>query len=117
MSLKLDEFINGIINNPKANSDEVHEESDEILSKDARVEKAIQVYDKFSDIKLKKMYGIWILVLLCVWILFVIVFSSLQLCVKQPVSDKVFITLITASTANIIGLPLIILSYLFPNKK
>lgn len=115
MGINLDNFINSVITHPNAKLDEEQKESAEILFKDSRVEKAIAVYDKFSDIKLKKMYGIWILIILCFWILFVIVFCFFQLYVEKPVSDPVFITLITTSMANIIGLPLIILNYLFPN--
>lgn len=116
MSVKLDEFINSIMDHPNALGDEEQKESAEILLKDARIAKAIELYDKFNDIKLKKLYGVWILVILCFWILFVVVFCFFQLYVVSPISDAVFITLITTSIANIIGLPLIILKYLFPDR-
>ena len=115
MGIKLDDFIESVVLHPNVQEDEEQRESAEILFKDARIAKVIELYDKFNDIKLKKMYGVWILVILCVWIGFVITFSFCQLCVEKPISDAVFITLITTSTANIIGLPLIILNYLFPN--
>lgn len=117
MGMDLDGFIHSMITHPEAKSAEEQEESAEILSKDARIEKIIKAYDKLNDIKLKKAYGIWILIILCVWIVFVITFCFFQLYVENPISDDVFITLITTSTANIIGLPLIILNYLFPNRK
>lgn len=116
MNINLDDFINSIISHPNAKEDEEQKESAEILLKDSEIEKVVKVYDRFSDIKLKKLYGKWILGLLCAWVLFVIVFSFFQLYVCKRVSDEVFITLITTSTANIIGLPWIILNNLFPKK-
>lgn len=115
MDIRLDDFLKSMLSHPNAKGDEKQEESAEMLLKDSRIEKAIKIYDKYSDIELKKLYGKWILVILSGWILFVMIFSFFQLYVKKNVSDAVFITLITTSTANIIGLPLIILNYLFPN--
>ena len=117
MGMKLDEFVNGILRHPNVNMDEEQQESAEILLKDAHIEKAVKVYGKVNDIELKKKYGIWIIVILCLWILFVITFCFFQLYVEHPISDSVFITLITTSTANIIGLPIIILNSLFPKKE
>lgn len=116
MATKLDDFIKCAIDHPNAQADEEQKESAEILSKDAKIEKTIEVYDRYSDIKLKKIYGIWILVILCAWIVFVITFCFFQMYVERPISDSVFITLITTSTANIIGLPLLILRCLFPTR-
>lgn len=117
MNLHLDEFIQDITRHPNANEGEEQKESAEILSKDARIDKWVNVYDKLGDIKLKRLYGIWILILLSVWILYIVVFSFFQLYVMSPISDAVFITLITTTTANIIGLSIIILKYLFSKNK
>lgn len=117
MNLHIDEFIQEIIEHSNANVGEEQKESAEILSKDARIDKWIEVYDKLGDIKLKRLYGVWILILLSFWILYMVVFSFFQLYVTSPISDAVFITLITTTTANIIGLPIIILNHLFPKNK
>lgn len=115
--MRLDSFIQDILNHPRANQLEGQQESEEILKKDSKIAKFIEWYDKLGDIKLKKIYGIWILIILSSWILFVIVYSFFQIFANNHISDAVFITLLTTATANILGLPIIILNYLFPKRK
>lgn len=117
MISRIDEFLQDIKQHPNANQGEEQRESAEILSKDAQIDKWVDVCDRLGDIKLKRWYGVWILVLLSLWILYMMIFSFFQLYVASPISDAVFITLITTTTANIIGLPIIILKYLFPKGK
>jgi len=74
--------------------------------------------DKDADIKLKIAYGVIIAVVLLVWEAFVIWFFVMT--IKNPislVSDAVFITLLTTTTANMLALPAIVLKYLFPKKQ
>lgn len=91
-----------------------------LKSDEERDKELLSNKDKNADIKLKKIYGWGILLILIGWEVFVIAFSWKQLnpcdkCVHK-VSDTVFIALLTTATANILALPAIILKYLFPKK-
>ena len=116
MSLKLDDFINSVINHKSVKQGEGEKESAELLSKDALIEEVIEAYKKYSDIELKKQYGGWIIAVLVIWVLFVGTFCFFQLWVEKPMSDGVLITLLTTTTINILALPTIILRSLFPHK-
>ncbi|WP_279102412.1 hypothetical protein [Bacteroides acidifaciens] len=91
-----------------------------ILEDNEKIAQDLSNRDKSADIFLKQVYGWGILVILAGWEIFVIIFSIIQLnpcdkCVYK-VSDTVFVALLTTATANILALPAIILSYLFPKK-
>lgn len=91
-----------------------------LLESNEEIAKKLSNRDKNTDICLKWVYGVSIILVLAVWEIFVIYFSIKQLnpCNKcvQRVSDTVFVALLTTATANILALPAIILKYLFPKK-
>ena len=74
--------------------------------------------DKNVDIGLKITYGVIIGLVLIGWEIFVIYFSfTIIMCTEYKMSDGVFITLLTTTTAHILVLPSIVLNYLFPKNK
>lgn len=91
-----------------------------LLESNEEIAKRLSNRDKNTDICLKWVYGVSIILVLAAWETFVIYFSIKQLnpCNKcvQRVSDTVFVALLTTATANILALPAIILKYLFPKK-
>ena len=74
--------------------------------------------DLDGDIKLKKLYGIFILAVLGLWEIFVIFYMVFQIfiCPQERLSDTSLIALLTSATANILVLPTIVLNYLFPKR-
>lgn len=91
-----------------------------LLESNEEIAKKLFNKDKNTDICLKWVYGVSIIIVLSAWEVFVIYYSIQQLnpcnkCVHK-ISDAVFIALLTTATANILALPAIILKYLFPKK-
>lgn len=77
----------------------------------------LTIQDIQQNINLRRQYSDKIYTLNRCWLGFVaiiIIFSAIK-CIC--LSDKVLITLLTTTTANIIGTLIIVLKYLFPNKK
>ena len=94
--------------------------SAKILKDNEKIAQDLSNRDKSTDICLKWVYGVSIILILVAWEIFVVMFSMKQLnpcdkCVHK-VSDTVFVALLTTATANILALPAIILKYLFPKK-
>lgn len=91
-----------------------------LLESNEEIAKRLSNKDKNTDICLKWVYGVSIILVLAGWEIFVIYFSIKQLNpfdkYVHKVSDTVFIALLTTATANILALPAIILKYLFPKK-
>lgn len=91
-----------------------------LLESNEEISRQLSNKDKNTDICLKWVYGVSIILVLAAWETFVIYYSIKQLnpcdkCVHK-ISDTVFIALLTTATANILALPAIILNYLFPKK-
>ena len=104
---------------PNTDAARFEEKGIEMLNMSAQIAADLNNWDKAADIKLKKIYGIGILIVLGIWEVFVIVYSIIQIfyCYKvRHVSDTVMIALWTSATANILALPAIILNYLFPKR-
>lgn len=98
---------------------DVNKEENKDLKEDNKAWKKLEERDKETDIRLKLFYGIFIIVVLLMWEIFVIYLSIKQLnpcdkCVRK-LSDPVFIALLTTTTANILALPTIVIKYLFPH--
>ena len=72
----------------------------------------VQVNDRYrQDTKLRKIFSIWTFVIISTWIVatFVLLFFNSKL----EIDNSVYIALLTTTTANIIGLPLVVLKGLF----
>jgi hypothetical protein len=93
---------------------------EDVLKKDHSIYQAINQSlknkDYYGDIRLKKLYGISILIALGIWESFVVVFMFMQICPENRVSEAIIISLLTSATANILVLPTIVLKYLFPDR-
>lgn len=72
--------------------------------------------DRFqSDSKSRGWLTYWVAIVVSLWLLVVIaLLIGIMYYFKQPLSDNVLIALLTTTTLNILGLPLIILKGLFP---
>jgi hypothetical protein len=69
-----------------------------------------------SDIKLKQGICFWVKRVVSIYLVFI---AGIICCVlyNKGLSDSVLIALLTTTTINILGLPLMIIVSLFPNKK
>lgn len=118
----ISEFIKDINSfSPIDNIYNVDKEENRDLKGDNKAWKKLEREDKKTDIYLKWLYGLFIVLVLGFWEWFVISFSFKQLnpcnkCVHK-ISDPVFIALLTTATANILALPTIVLKYLFPHSR
>lgn len=124
VSTPVENFISDTeqINLPKNDSpiDEQSKSSSD-LEASAKMARILQHKDKKTDIQLKWLYGVVIIIVLSCWEWFVINVVRSQLNPNKEeifhLSDAVLIALLTTATANILALPAIILSYLFPKRK
>ena len=90
--------------------------------------------DKAQNIDLRKRFSNWAITLLSSWLIFVAIIILIQhdvgwnitlfdskfgfsLKVQQKLNDAVLIALLSTTTANLIGIPLVILKSLFPEMK
>ena len=69
-----------------------------------------------SDIKLKKGICFWVKIVVSIYLIFIAGIISCE-SYNKGLSDSVLIALLTTTTINILGLPLMIIVSLFPNKK
>lgn len=75
--------------------------------------------DKRQDRELRKSYAQKIFISVCVFVSIVLLIVVLNYFVFHrytPISDGVLITLLTTTTADVLGLFVIVTRYLFPNK-
>lgn len=69
---------------------------------------------KKQDREQRKQFSIWILGIVCVYLLIVLVLLYLTGFSLTILSDTVLVALLTTTTANVIGLLVIVARYLFP---
>lgn len=79
-----------------------------------RLNKEAQYTERFlQDTKQRKQLVVWMMVVISVWLLctlFIVTFNSL---LHFNISDTVLTVLLATTTANVLGLPIIILKDLF----
>lgn len=79
-----------------------------------RLNKEAQYVERFlQDTKQRKQLVVWMMVVISVWLfftLFIVIFNSL---LHFNISDTVLTVLLATTTANVLGLPIIILKDLF----
>lgn len=74
----------------------------------------LEAANKGIDLDLKIQYGYCVLWVLIGWCVFVVVICCIHMDENYvKLSDSVLITLFSTTTINIIGLPLVVLNYLF----
>lgn len=69
---------------------------------------------KKQDREQRKQFSIWIFGIVCVYLLIVLVLLYLTGFSLTILSDTVLVSLLTTTTANVIGLLVIVARYLFP---
>ena len=111
------EFINNAVQNNDNNIAYENAEEKKRLSDDDKKWNELIRKDKETDIDLKRHYGMSILHTLNIWVALVAFLLLLNMLPIKGFSDSVLITLLTTTTANILALPMIVIKYLFPNKK
>lgn len=78
-----------------------------------------ELSDKRQDRELRKSYALKIFVSVCIFVpivLLIVIINYFVLHRDTPISDGVLITLLTTTTADVLGLFAIVARYLFPNK-
>lgn len=59
----------------------------------------------------------WMMIVVSLWLLFTSAIVITELCICKKLSDTVFCMLLGTTTANVLGLAMIVLRGLFPQKK
>jgi hypothetical protein len=80
------------------------------LLKEAELKAALQ-----NNIERKK-YAKYIFIMTCIWLFVCLSIVTLEACKIFEISDAVLITLITTTTANVLGFFILVLKYLFNTK-
>ena len=116
--IQLEQFISEAVGNNENSHNNVNDNfENKCLIEDDKEYQALLKKDKEIDIELKRHYGMSILHTLNIWVALVAFLLLLNLLPIKGFSDSVLITLLTTTTANILALPMIVIKYLFPNKK
>jgi len=98
------------------NSDQREETKDEL--KDAQIQKLLSEVERYrEDTSLRKSLAIIFTMIIIFWLLSVILILVGNNCNHYNLSDNVLIALMVTSTANVIGMMLIILRNLFPSNE
>ena len=71
--------------------------------------------DLWNNIKLRKVLAYWSFGIITAWIILVAIVLFDNKCLE--LSENIIITMLVTTTANILGLPIIVLRNLFPSKE
>ena len=93
-------------------------EADEVEKVYVDAERALKLKDLGNQISQRESYAFRVFVLLCVWLIGMFAVLGLQgfKCHGFLLSDNVLLALIGGTTANVFGLFLVVMNYLFPKK-
>lgn len=102
-------------------SNELYREESASLELEAKREniRRVQIENNASDsdITTKRRYGIWLLGIIALWLASVLAIISFTGAGTFKLSDKILLTLIGSTTANLVGLLYIVVSHLFPKPR
>lgn len=101
-----------------SNNEELIERAMEQFSMTAKIDSIASVLNRYSDTStLRKYSAVWVMVVVSVWLLVVLLILTLCGASVITIQSGVLIALLGTTTANIIGLPLVLLKGLYPKEE
>lgn len=101
-----------------SNNEELIERAMEQFSMTAKIDSIASVLNRYSDTStLRKYSAVWVMVVVSVWLLVVLLILILCGASVITIQSGVLIALLGTTTANIIGLPLVLLKGLYPKEE
>ena len=101
-----------------SNNEELIERAMEQFSMTAKIDSIASILNRYSDTStLRKCSAVWVMVVVSVWLLVVLLILILCGASVITIQSGVLIALLGTTTANIIGLPLVLLKGLYPKEE
>ena len=101
-----------------SNNEELIERAMEQFSMTAKIDSIASILNRYSDTStLRKCSAVWVMVVVYVWLLVVLLILILCGASVITIQSGVLIALLGTTTANIIGLPLVLLKGLYPKEE
>lgn len=101
-----------------SNNEELIERAMEQFSMTAKIDSIASILNRYSDTStLRKCSAVWVMIVVSVWLLVVLLILILCGASVITIQSGVLIALLGTTTANIIGLPLVLLKGLYPKEE
>ena len=101
-----------------SNNEELIARAMEQFSMTAKIDSIASILNRYSDTStLRKCSAVWVMIVVSVWLLVVLLILILCGASVITIQSGVLIALLGTTTANIIGLPLVLLKGLYPKEE